>query len=104
MADLNGDGAEEIYLSGATGTPGVLYTSNAEGKFRPVGQFVEGASFEDMGCLFFDADGDDDLDLYVVSGGYESGEKPELLQDRLYISQNGAAFELSEDAIASLVR
>ena len=52
----------------------------------------------------FDADGDDDLDLYVVSGSYESGETPELLKDRLYINKDAAAFELSEDAFASLVR
>ena len=102
LADINGDGAYEMYFSGAAGTPGVLWTSNSEGNFRPAGKFDKEMGSEDMGCLFFDADGDDDLDLYVVSGGYECGDKTELLHDRLYINQNSAAFELAEDALPDL--
>ena len=102
VADLNGDGGYEMYFSGASGTPGALWTSSANGKFRVAGKFEEAVDSEDMGCLFFDADGDDDLDLYVVSGGYECGDKTELLQDRLYVNENLASFKLFEDGLPKL--
>ena len=99
VADLNGDGKSEFYLSGAAGTPGALFSGNEHGFFAKIGSFKEGQAFEDMGCLFFDAEGDGDLDLYVVSGGVESGDKDELLQDRLYIFDSKTAYTLSENTL-----
>ena len=44
-----------------------------------------------MGCLFFDADSDHDLDLFVVSGGVEQSDSDALLRDRLYLNEGSDA-------------
>ncbi len=102
VTDLNGDGFLEVYLAGAAGLPGTLYTGNAAGIFKKAGTFDDESASEDLGCLFFDVEGDGDLDLYVVSGGVESGEKPELLRDRLYLFDETNTFTLTPDALPAL--
>lgn len=41
---------------------------------------------------FLDVDNDNDLDLYVTSGGYDVKENSPLLQDRLYLNNGKGKF------------
>lgn len=82
--DVDGDGKEDLFIGGAAGQAGVVYRQADGGKFERWKEFTADQGHEDLGGLFFDADGDGDEDLYVVSGGSEFEERPELLQDRLY--------------------
>ncbi|MCK5101783.1 MAG: VCBS repeat-containing protein [Cyclobacteriaceae bacterium] len=55
-----------------------------------------------MGSLLFDVDGDQDLDLYVVSGGSAWHEDSEAYQDRLYINSGSWKFAENSDRLPKI--
>src|SRR5690606_1153677 len=79
------DGLDDFYIGGSAGYPGKLYRQHADGTFSA---FVvdDDAQYDDMGVLFFDANGDGYLDLYVASGGSRYPQDAAEYQDRLYIN------------------
>ncbi len=100
-ADVNADGMEDIFIGGAAGYEAKLMIQNTTGSFIEKKQtaFTADKRFEDMSSLFFDADGDRDMDLYVVSGGAEFNAGSELYQDRLYINDGKGNFTRAAKAL-----
>ncbi|MBK9270506.1 MAG: VCBS repeat-containing protein [Saprospiraceae bacterium] len=93
IADINKDGLEDFFVGAARNQKAQVYFQNGEGKFFVSQQkFIwQDAKFEDVGSAFFDADGDGDLDLYVVSGGNDL-EEGASYQDRLYLNDGRGNF------------
>ncbi len=101
VGDVNNDGLEDMYVGGAYRLPGHFMIQNSRGDFN-VKPFAEDFESEDMGALFFDADQDDDLDLYVVSGGVEYYEDHPNYQDRLYLNDGKGNFSKDLSALPPL--
>lgn len=95
VGDVNGDRLDDIFVGGARGTTGQLFIQERDGRFAPSEAsppWLQDRSSEDMGSLFFDADGDQDQDLYVVSGGSAVSARSPSLQDRLYVNDGTGTF------------
>lgn len=88
VGDVNGDGLDDLFIGGAAGNAGQLFVQDENSAFKPLEcqALKDHRSREDVGSLFFDADQDGDLDLYVVSGGNEFVPGHLNYQDRLYLN------------------
>ncbi|MEA5460327.1 VCBS repeat-containing protein [Arcicella sp. LKC2W] len=101
VGDVNGDKLEDVFLGGGKGSKGQLLLQDKLGNFRESQQaiFKQDELCTDADATFFDSDNDGDLDLYVVSGGYEYLVDDFLLQDRLYLNDGKGNFTKSEDKL-----
>ncbi len=98
VGDVNGDGLEDFFVGGSTGFSGEVFIQETNGRFssHPI---TGNRSYEDMGALFFDADGDGDNDLYVVSGGTGLPPGNPFYADRLYVNNGRGDFVQSKEAL-----
>jgi len=104
-ADVNKDGLDDLFVSGAPDEVGRLYLQ------QPGGKFAEAALSRSAGqpigtvaaAAFFDATGDGYPDLYLAKGGYalyEAGQ--DELQDELYINDGKGRLVLATAGLPSL--
>ena len=102
--DANGDGLEDIYVGGAKYQSGQLFLQNAKGEMLKSKQLaIEADSiYEDVDAVFFDADNDNDLDLYVVSGGNEFFDLMPEQFDRLYINDGKGNYTRNAKALPDM--
>ncbi|UFH55038.1 VCBS repeat-containing protein [Spirosoma sp. KNUC1025] len=102
--DVNGDGLDDVYFGGASGHSSQLFLQQSNGRFinKTPAIMRQDTTYEAVDAVFFDADGDKDLDLYVVSGSNEFQNEAEELLDRLYINDGKGGFIRSETGLPNL--
>lgn len=98
--DVNADGLADVYICGAAGTAGQLYLQTNNGFVKkPEKTFEQFANFEDVTALFFDADKDGDLDLFVGTGGNNHPVGSREMQNRLYFNDGKGNFTINTAAL-----
>ncbi|PHN08673.1 VCBS repeat-containing protein [Flavilitoribacter nigricans] len=97
VADVNGDGRDDLFIGGAQGALNKLYLSQSDGSYLDADYdcFQAGSDSETTGSVFFDADNDGDQDLYVVNGGSQYPMGSPQLSDALYLNDGTGHFELA---------
>ena len=101
VADVNGDRRDDVYIGGAVHHSGAMYIQQSNGKFKPAA-FKTDSLADDMGILLFDADNDNDTDLYIASGGTEFPKESVQYKDHLYLNDGKGNFKSSPGSIPEL--
>ena len=101
VGDVNGDGLDDFFIGASLGFEGSVFLQQNGGSFTSMPLRVD-QSYEDMGSLFFDADNDGDLDLYIVSGGAGLPGASPGYRDRLYVNDGEGQFTLAALALPDI--
>jgi hypothetical protein len=104
VADVNKDGLEDIFFGGGRDQPSQLFIQNSRGMFTlsPQPAFIKDSVYASGAAVFFDADQDGDMDLYLASSGYDLDEHSNYLGDRLYINDGNGHFTRSANPLPQM--
>lgn len=92
--DVNGDGLDDVFFGSASGKTSRLYLQQPGGNFteKTPAAWRQDTTSEVVDAVLFDADGDKDLDLFVVTGSNEFDAESDDLLDRLYLNDGTGNF------------
>lgn len=99
-ADLNADGIDDFFIGGAKGQLARLIISSEDGYTIDESPFKKIRESEDLQSIFFDADADGDLDLFVCSGGKDFNTNAIQLKDHFFRNNDGV-FNFEPNSIFS---
>ena len=100
VGDINNDKLEDFVIGGSAATPAKIFLQQKDGTFK--NDSLQSKSAEDMGLLLFDADQDNDLDLYCVSGSSEFKNNVQNYQDRLYRNTGNGKLQYDSTALPEI--
>ncbi len=101
VADVNGDGLDDLYLGGAKNQAGTILLQEPGGNFTPRESpiFLQLAKAEDVVAVFADFNNDGNQDLYVGSGGNEYASGNLFNFDRVYFGDGQGGFTFIPNAL-----
>lgn len=99
IGDLNGDQLDDFIAGGTSPFYASIFIQQKNGKFlrSKLSDSNIPQLQDDAGMLLFDADGDNDLDLYITSGGAENQPQSKAYTDHFYLNDGKGKF--SEEQI-----
>ncbi|HEX7906303.1 MAG TPA: VCBS repeat-containing protein [Chitinophagaceae bacterium] len=105
VGDLNNDGEDDIFIGGSQGQSSELFFQKKDGGFQQqfIPAFIADSLSTTTDVIFFDADNDNDLDIYAVSGGYADYTSDDTrLRDRLFLNQGAGIFIKAEHSLPEM--
>jgi len=100
VGDVNGDKLDDIFIGNSFNQPAAMLVQMPHGRFKQTNTalFETEKRYEDHGAVFFDAEGDGDQDLFVVSGGMET-DNQQAWQNRFYLNGGRGDFSGSPNPL-----
>ena len=92
--DVNGDKLDDFFIGGEVGTSARLFIQQRNGSFSST-PISKDSTREDGGALFFDADIDGDLELYVAGASASSSQEASIHQ--LFRNNGTGEFSTTSD-------
>lgn len=102
VGDINGDNLDDLFVGSSRGSVHSWFVQGPGGTFTKKEEMFKTSKDgyeEDAGILLFDADGDGDLDLYVVRGSAQYPADDPLYQDVLLVNDGSGNFTYSRGAL-----
>jgi enediyne biosynthesis protein E4 len=94
VADVNNDGLDDVFLGAAQGHEKKLFVQMPNATFKESNTTAINLdkNIEVVAAKFFDADNDNDLDLFMVTGGNDNYPNDPVLKDFLYLNDGKGNF------------
>ncbi|MBS1669409.1 MAG: VCBS repeat-containing protein [Bacteroidetes bacterium] len=104
VADMNGDGLEDVFIGSSKWKKSVIFFQDRSGKFVKSKQpdLENDSTKEDVDACVADVNHDGKPDLIVASGGNEFYGNDVNLSPRVYLNDGGGHFKKKEDAFDNL--
>ena len=99
VANVNGDGIDDVFVSGTAGQAGELFLGQPDGTFRPAPEQPWAADTEadGSGAVFLDVTGRGHPDLLIAAGGVALLPGDPHLSSRLYLNDGRGGFALAPE-------
>jgi len=101
--DVNGDGITDVFIGGGSYQSGMIFMQDAYGFFTGKKLIEKDKNSEDLAAVFFDADGDKDLDLLITEGSSEFGNSSTMNVPRLYKNDGKGNFTIDASAFPDTI-
>ena len=105
VGDVNNDGLDDMFLSASRKFAESWFIQQKDGSFiQEEVNYKQGKELEeeDAGTLLFDADGDQDLDLYIARGCAQYPPGDILYKDILLLNDGNGRFSVSVEGIPDM--